>query len=138
MFSFIHQFQSKSCQTKIAYISMWCPKRRKNESFTSSRCSHSPRRGSSFLQKIASRCSNRAICEFVHDKKYLFSNLPSSQKFLLASKSQKYAATYYSKAVLKPEPKKNLWDLPKRSPIYFKISPRRLLSHLGRYFFHQP
>ena len=71
-------------------------------------------------------------------KKYLISNLPSSQKFLLASKSQKYAATYYSKAVLKPEPKKkNLWDLPKRSPIYFKISPR-LLSHLGRYFFHQP
>ena len=54
---------------------------------------------------LVDKYSNIVSCEFVH-KKVL--NFQFSQKFLLTTKSQKYAATYYSKAVLKPEPKKKI------------------------------
>ena len=58
-----------------------------------------------------------ASCEFVH-KKIL--NFQFSKKFLLASKSQKYAATYYSKAVLKPEQKKISGTCQKEAPFILK------------------
>ena len=125
--------EKKNALQKLRTCLLMCPKKRKNELLTSRRCScsHSPMRGSSFLHKIASRCSNIVYfgtCEF--DEKCLKNNFQFTYYF--------NAGTYYSKALPKPVPK-NHWDLPRGSPIYFKISPRLLLlSHLGRYFFHQP